>query len=232
MKIIIMLSSILMFSCTEERFYREYISKNKVYAFTFNDDSTFRYNYYRLHEYEYSNGKWYQKNKKEIVLNSFLKGNLLKLETEKYTTTKEVINEMFFDFRFNKIKAEDCECTIYLNDKLYTTKRCDSLSVIQEKLPIQSIQLYIFKVNYTDSYRYSLKPLKSATFYPFNVQSNFIKFHIDVEDSYFSYRAFNDIIINLKRNKIYYLNDKNNKITLYKNNPALRDVTKDVSKSR
>lgn len=184
--------------------------KNSPYGFNINTDSTFSYSFYQFHVYEYSVGKWYRKKNKEIILNSTIKDASIPLfvtESPKLAGNSE--NRFSFEFNSNGIAAKDCECTIIINDTIRQIRRCDSIALVEVKVPVSRILVEVRKSPLLFTVlRFSLNPLISNVYSVPEEFGNFTKFKIVVNDSLFSYKIFDNKRIKVNKKGIYLYEDK------------------------
>ena len=190
-----------------------YASKDSPYGFNLNQDSTFDYKFYQFHEYEYSTGKWKKKGNRTIILNSTRKDITIPLEvTESSELKNENVNRFSFEFRSNEIAAKDCECAIIINDTEKEIRRCDSIALVEIKMPVHKLFVEVRKSPLLmTSLRFSLDPLITNNYSTAKEYGNFAKFRIIVNDSLFSYKVFDNRKIKVKTDGIYFYDDKGSK---------------------
>ncbi len=75
-----------------------YVSKNGPYVFKLKEDSTFEYQYYQFHAYEYSRGNWVKRNNRKIILNSFRKDIHIPLIQLESSFANDSLNRLLFEF--------------------------------------------------------------------------------------------------------------------------------------
>ena len=210
----VLLLSLLLASCSNKWiFIGKYASNNSPYGLNIKSDSTFDYKFYQFHAYEYSTGKWYKKSHGDIILNSFLKDITIPLAvTESSELKNENVNKFSFEFRSNEIAAKDCECAIIINDTVKEIRRCDSIALVEIKIPVHKLFVEVRKSPLLmTSLRFSLDPLITKVYSTSKDYGNFIKFNIMVNDSLFSYKVFDNKAIKVKKGGIYFHNDKGDK---------------------
>ena len=210
----VLLLSLLLASCSNKWiFIGKYASNNSPYGLNIKSDSTFDYKFYQFHAYEYSTGKWYKKSHGDIILNSFHKDITIPLAvTESSELKNENVNKFSFEFRSNEIAAKDCECAIIINDTVKEIRRCDSIALVEIKIPVHKLFVEVRKSPLLmTSLRFSLDPLITKVYSTSKDYGNFIKFNIMVNDSLFSYKVFDNKAIKVKKGGIYFHNDKGDK---------------------
>jgi hypothetical protein len=201
----------LLVSCSRELIITgRYASKNSPYGFYLNQDSTFDYKFYQFHAYEYSSGKWQKKGNRTVILNSTHKDISIPLEVVESSELKNGnVNKFSFEFRSNEIMAKDCECAIIINDTAKVIRRCDSLGLVEIKVPVQKLFVEVRKSPLLmTSLRFSLDPLITNSYSTTKEYGNFVKFRIIVNDSLFSYKVFDGRKLKVKAEGIYFYDDK------------------------
>ncbi|MEI2824038.1 MAG: hypothetical protein V9F02_11520 [Chitinophagaceae bacterium] len=201
----------LLTSCSNKLFITgRYASKNSPYGFNLNQDSTFEYKFYQFHAYKYSTGKWRKKGNRTIILNSTRKDITIPLEaTESSELKDENLNRFSFEFTSNGIAAKDCECAIIINDTTKEIRRCDSLALVEIKMPVHKLLVEVRKSPLLmTSLRFSLDPLITNSFFAAKEYGSLTKFRITVNDSLFSYKVFDERKLKVKANGVYFYDDK------------------------
>jgi hypothetical protein len=202
----------LLTSCSNKfLFTGKYASKNSPYGFSINTDSTFSYKFYQFHEYEYSHGKWFKKNK-SLFLNSSLKDITLPLIVkDESSLNSDSLNKFSFEFVSTEIPAKDCECAIIINDTSKEIRRCDSVALVEIKMPVHKIFVEVRKSPLLmTSLRFSLDPLVTNAYTTKKDFGNFTRFKIVVNDSLFSYKVFDSTKLEIRKGGVYYYNQKGN----------------------
>jgi hypothetical protein len=213
-KYILYVSIIFLFASCSGRFLftGKYASKDSPYGFYINSDSTFSYKFYQFHEYEYSKGKWVKENR-YLILNSSLNDITIPLvEKDESGLGSDSLNKFSFEFISTEIPAKDCECAIIINDTSKEIRRCDSLGLIEVKLPVRKILVEVRKSPLLmTSLRFSLDPLLTNAYNPKKEYGNSTSFKIMVNDSLFSYKVFDSTKLKIRRGGLYYYNQKGNR---------------------
>jgi len=206
--------SILLYSCSSNReITGKYSSTNSPYAFQFNKDSTFTYGYLEFHSYEYSTGWWRKINRNHILLNSIIQYTIIPLEIQKLNSNDEKQPDFLsVEINIKGMNLADYRCLIFINDSLDLVKRCDSISKIKLKKPINSLFFKFIqepvKIT-TDLFSYN--PLITEKLYPEKIDLYNSKIRIAFNDSLFAYKIFNDELIKVKNNKVKIFNSYKNK---------------------
>lgn len=210
---LILLLSLLLTGCSNKLlFIGKYASKNSPYGLNIKSDSTFDYKFYQFHAYEYSTGRWYKKSNGDVILNSFHKDITIPLTATESRFNNDSLNKLSFEFKSTQIEAKDCECAIFINGALKEIKRCDSISLIEIKPPLREVFLQVRKSPLLmTSLRFSLDPLITNVYSTPKEYGNFTKFNIMVNDSLFSYKVFENKLIKVKKNGIYFYDEKGEK---------------------
>ncbi len=141
-KFLIFGMAIFMFGCApKNNFVGKYISKDGPNYIELKEDSTFTYESRLFHLYQRSFGKWNINGGKRIGLNSKVQSiHLPLLAIRKKNNEIGSNNVMSLSLSLNGDSSlSDYKCRIYINEKLYSTKRGDSLFNIPIKEPIKEI---------------------------------------------------------------------------------------------
>jgi hypothetical protein len=200
----------LLASCSDRfLFTGRYASKDSPYGFYINSDSTFSYKFYQFHEYEYSKGKWVKQNR-FLILNSSLKNTTIPLVVkDESSLSSDSLNKFSFEFVSTGVPAKDCECAIIINDTSKEIRRCDSVELVEIKMPVRKIFVEVRKSPLLmTSLRFSLDPLVTNAYTTRNDFGNIVNFKIDVNDSLFSYKVFDNTKLKISRGGLYYNNQK------------------------
>jgi hypothetical protein len=212
-KYIIFISiTFLLVSCSGRfLFTGKYASKDSPYGFYINSDSTFSYKFYQFHEYEYSKGRWVKKNR-FLILNSSLKDITIPLIVKDESgLSSDSLNKFSFEFVSTEVPAKDCECAIIINDISKEIRRCDSIALVEIKMPVRKILVEVRKSPLMmTSLRFSLDPLVTNTYTAKKEYGNFTSFKIVVIDSLFSYKVFDNTKLKIRKGGLYYYNQKGN----------------------
>jgi hypothetical protein len=188
-------SLILMYGChSGVELLGDYSSFQSPYTFYLYKDSTFSYRYKFEYAYEYSQGTWSQVGGKMIVLNSQIKNRTLAVEAQNLDdNASEIINHFSIDVNLINGNKNHYQCMIFINDTLFTIKTCDSLSSILINSPIKD---YFFKLT-TDTRMPTrfLDTLSTNKIFTKSSNSNNFKIKINLVDSLFNYRIFNNDIL-------------------------------------
>ncbi|MFT3901661.1 MAG: hypothetical protein QM727_00685 [Niabella sp.] len=190
-------------------FTGKYASKDSPYGFYINPDSTFSYKFYQFHEYEYSNGKWFKKDK-YLILNSNLRDITIPLVIkDESILSGDSLNNFSFEFVSSGLPAKDCECAIVINDTSKQIRRCDSIALVEITMPVHNLFVEVRKSPLLmTSLRFSLHPLVTNTYIPKKEYGNSANFKIIVNDSLFSYKIFNNKKLKISKRGLYYYNEK------------------------
>lgn len=200
-------------SCSNKfHFTGKYASKNSPYEISINIDSTFSYKFYQFHEYEYSKGRWFKKSK-SLILSSSLKDITIPLVVKGESgLNSDSLNKFSFEYVSTEIPAKDCECAIIINDTSKEIRRCDSVALIEIRVPVHKLYVEVRKSPLLmTSLRFSLDPLVTNTYTTRNEYGNFTRFKIMANDSLFSYRIFDSTKLKIRKGGLYYYNQKGNR---------------------
>jgi hypothetical protein len=210
--IIIISSSLILIGCSvKNNIVGKYMSKHNPNYFQLRKDSTFIYEYRALHLYQQSIGTWHNTNKSLVILNSEIKstGIHLKVNATNGNSRDNTIS-LILNIRGGKSLA-DYKCRIYVNDEIYDLKRCDSLSSLAIKSPINSIYFMLIKAPRLVTSTYIALPLTTDKYRPNAETGNRLEITADLNDDYFYYKAFNNDTLKIKGNAIKMFNTYNGK---------------------
>ena len=193
---------ILFFGCKANyKFLGKYGGKGGN-AFQFKKDSTFIFQY-RVPYFEYSSGKWTKGEKNDIILNSRYKTIIPLTVSESPIGNLDRSNILSIDLEIvDGMGLADYECDVFLNDSLYISRRCDSISFLKVDRKIETISLEFRRVPRIRIETYSSSPIKTEIFKLKNSQSNKVKVKISLNENLFFYKAFNGEVVKLGNNHI------------------------------
>jgi len=212
-KFIILGMAFMVFGCSvKKEVSGKYMSKNNPNFIQFRSDNTFIYEYRALHLYQQSIGKWQAIGNSLVVLNSDIKTTTIPI---KVSSVQKGINEkniVSVDLNIQgNHPLEDYKCQICINDTNYCIKRCDSLSSILIKSPIQSIYFKFVREPKSVITTAIPLPLITEKYYPTVKSGNKLEIKIDFSDVYFYYKAFNNDTVKVTSNGIKMFNSYNSK---------------------
>jgi hypothetical protein len=200
--LIILISS----SCKTKNIIGKYALQNGSNSFEFKPDSTYYYECRRLHVYQYSEGTWARPSTNVLKLNSYINTTVIPLSV-KNDFDKSPSNKIkiTFDIGTGKLLS-DYKCAIYINDLLYLSQRCDSLSLITMQQPINSLSFRIIKDPLISFTNVIPQPLFTTKYSPKNPTGNKMSINIKFKDLLFYYKPFNGDTLTLNRNAINLYN--------------------------
>lgn len=189
----------------------KYMSKNNPNYIQLKKDSTFIYEYRYLHLYQQSIGKWKQGKRKTIILDSKYKDVSIPLKINNFD---DIVDKNIFHV---KLKINDGEsldnyfCRVYINDTIYSLKRCDSLNFLTIEVPIKSIYFMFIKEPLIPKTTYIPLPLISNKFIPKEQTKNYSEIKIEFSDEYFYYKPFNNELLKIQENGLEIYNTNRRK---------------------
>lgn len=190
----------------------KYMSKNNPNFIQLRSDRSFIYEYRAFHLYQQSIGKWQAIDNGLVVLNSDIKSTLIPVRVSSNPNGMNKKNLISIDLNIKGGHAlEDYKCQICINDTNYCIKRCDSLSSIVVKSPIQSLYFKFVREPKSIITTAVALPLITEKYYATLKSGNNLEVKIDFSDSYFYYRAFDNDTIKVKGNSIKMFNSYTNK---------------------
>lgn len=173
--------------------------------FYFYEDSTFLYKFHGYTKYKYSHGRW-EINKNEITLNSELLDKTVPisvLESDNLSKTGQI------NVIIDKENEKDYKCVPFSNAGVLLFDPPKGLYTLNlESLP-DSIY---FEVYYLPDTIYSTRwpnDILKTEIVPLN-QSKDYKLIININDSLFNYRIFNNTVLKIRGNKIVFLDKEEN----------------------
>jgi hypothetical protein len=230
---------ILLSGCSKNLIIGQYTGMSNPDSFQFSKDLTYTYGYNAFHLNEYSSGKWYQLNKRIIILNSFVENRNLEVRVDNKKV--EVNNDYNLKLTFNSnSNLENYKCVIFINDTLYTLKgsrllvptniihsqfvktielndlysmyiRCDSLLLLKVNNAINSISFRVIKLPSNYSTQINKYALESKNTTIFDTENNAISIAISFSDSLFNYRLFRNEKLKISKRGIYIYNENSTK---------------------
>lgn len=214
------------YSCTSPFKIGVYNGKNNSgnpNEFTFFEDLTFTYNYYGSIG-KHSSGK-YEIRDNKIILNSNAKNVTVDASVLLCDSSKDK-NKITFLFNISEEVQKDYKCIpilnkdtlnnkegiIYLTEGIQIDEKWGSYAMYYTE-PIDSLKLYIMKNPFIGRPQ---EPLTTETIYFDKVKGKDIVVDLTVNDFLFGYRVFDNTILEIKRNKIIFIDIvENKKNTLY-----------------
>ncbi|PWG82122.1 hypothetical protein [Pararcticibacter amylolyticus] len=158
------------------------------------EDSTFVYEHRNLHLYQYSKGKWRHEKNNQISLESNIKSTLIPLNVQNQNITNAK-NELSIDLKIaDGGKTSDYQCGIYIDNKLYTIKRCDSLSSVFINVPMNNFYFHFARDPQPDTTSYISQPVFTEKYQLMINQNNKARIDITLPDTYFYYKSFNGVV--------------------------------------
>ncbi|MDF2432833.1 MAG: hypothetical protein JWP44_2464 [Mucilaginibacter sp.] len=184
----------------------KYMSKKNPNYFQFKKDHIFIYEYRRLHLYQQSTGKWDKVNNL-IILNSEVKSTTipLKVINNNLINSDNSLISIVLNIK-GSYSLSDYICGIFINDTSYCVKRCDSLSSLIIKSPINNIYFKFFREPKVPTTTYIPLPLITNTYTPEAKTGNKLEIKVDFSDTCFYYKAFNNDTLKIKGNGIKMFN--------------------------
>jgi hypothetical protein len=209
--IIIAICSLICGCSVNNNFTGKYMSKNNPNYIQLRRDSTFIFEYRALHLYEHSTGAWQKKEKNSIVLNSKIKSTILPLSVALINETNDYNT---ISFKLNIIRNEslaDYRCGLYINDKLYCLRSCDSAALMHVNIPIYSMHFILIKEPRVFNSTYVALPLMTEKYNPTLEKGNRPEVTVNLNDNYFYYKAFNNEMLKVMRNGLKLFNSSTKK---------------------
>jgi hypothetical protein len=188
---------------------------------TINKDYTFSYAYRFQFQYKHATGNWSKDGRNKYILNSFIKSKRLPVNVSE--------SEANSDSNFLSIHIQIPDqtyyiCEIFINDRLYEKRRCDSLSMVAFATPINSVFFGITADERIPGR--SLDTLYTQVFHPKMASANSMKVNVEFTDSLFNYRIFNNTMIKIANNNLMFYDDDYSSPTLLRKNRPARQGSK------
>jgi hypothetical protein len=161
--------------------------------FYFYKNHTFKYEYHALGVYKYSSGRWTYKNKNSILLKSGIQSNIVPVNV-KYSNTDTLAICLDIKLHVKGGEEENYTCEPFIENKKLLTVNIERGSYqLYLNTPFEN---FYFKIWETRSFFNSTKPYPD----PLNTElisinlnkGNHIKIDINLNDSLYYYRIFND----------------------------------------
>jgi len=207
MKKNLILFIVLFISCKTSNVVGTFSSRSSPYRFIFRSDSTFRYHYHEGVLYSYSFGHWSKVGKGKIKLESFYKDRTLPLlGTENISSKDSKTVELKIQIPIPDEEKKYYRCLIYINQRLFLEKACDSVSSIIAPSPIKSVQIKI-----TTDVRIPARDndtLVSSEYHTESLYPKSINLNCRYNDSLFNYRVFNGTVLNFANGKLKFMKYK------------------------
>jgi hypothetical protein len=203
--------SLLLTSCSvKQDVVGKYMSKNNPNYLQLRKDGMFIYEYRALHFYQQSIGQWTKDNSSFITLNSPIRSTVIPITVMDRSNTTS--NTVTIKLTINDSKAlADYKCRLYINDAIYCTKRCDSLSLIPVNLPIENMYFMFIKEPQELTNTYLSLPLTTEKYSTKPTKGNAFEVNVVFSDIYFYYKAFNNDTLRIKNNGIQLFNSNKGK---------------------
>ena len=139
--------------------------------------------------------------KNKYILNSFVKNRKLSINVSEVAGNVGSADNLVS----TRIRIPDqtyYKCGIFVDDALYETRSCDSLSSIVITKPLRSIY-FGFSADERMPGRF-LDTLYTQTFHPRMEYSNNLNVEIAYVDSFFNYRIFDSELIHIANKKLMF----------------------------
>jgi len=178
-----------------------YWSDKSPCKLTLNNDSVFTFEYTFQFKYEHATGTWHKAGKNKYILNSFVKNRKLSINVSEVAGNVGSADNLVS----TRIRIPDqtyYKCGIFVDDALYETRSCDSLSSIVITKPLRSIY-FGFSADERMPGRF-LDTLYTQTFHPRMEYSNNLNVEIAYVDSFFNYRIFDSELIHIANKKLMF----------------------------
>ncbi|GAB6010088.1 hypothetical protein [Dysgonomonas reticulitermitis] len=210
------------YSCTSSFKMGLYNGKNNsgnANEFTFSEDSTFTYDYYGLIR-KHSSGKYKIKDD-GIILNSSVKDITVPVKISVLLcdslTGKNKITVLF---NLPEEEQKNYRCILIINkDTLNNNEDALKLYITQDiwmddewgtytgyySKPIDSIRLTVMRIPFLSPPGILIEPMETKTMYFDKVIGKDITINLTINDSLFGYKVFDNIVLDIKRKKIIFI---------------------------
>jgi len=213
-KYLILIAALLV-SCRANNFTGTFSSRNSPYRFTLDSDSTFTFHYKEGLLYSYSFGNWSKVGGKKIKLQSFYKNKIIQLYGNENSSSDFTTNvELKIKTSIPSSDKHNYKCLVFINNKFFIEKTCDSISSIIAPNPIENLWLKI-----TTDERISMRDndtLVTSEYYPKHNNLKSIDLNCAYNDSLFNFRVFNNHVLNFTNGKFKFMKYKLLKNLKYK----------------
>jgi hypothetical protein len=200
--------------CRPRKLPSTFISKNGLYRFTLNEDSSFEYNYKYYFKYKSSSGTFKRINAKEMIFNSLIQERILPLKVkELYQEQKKgnIIFKINFNLPSNESKYYNCQA--FINGTASDYKPCDSLSLFKVSGSVERFSLSIFGSDKIPG-RF-LDTLFTEVYIRENLISDSLYVDVLFNDSFFNYQVFKGSKIKTSKNNLIFFDD-GKRVKLYR----------------
>jgi hypothetical protein len=217
--VIVCILTVLLNSCSNTQLINgTYIGKHCPHVFIFSADSTFKYEY-RAMWYSESSGTW-RKEGNFIYLNSSNQIDKIPIEYTKVTSNQDSVVIVNIGVNSQNKPPKDYICWPFVNGNfVYFDPERGSYSFKSEFF----VDSLYFKVNKSPfvfrgtGYKMGYDDVKTETIYPHLSIGENIDVTINIIDSLFGYKVFDNTKLKVKRNKIIFKDGgKINKLSLKK----------------
>jgi hypothetical protein len=204
MRVSLVILILLMTSCVSKTIIGTYVSKKSPYRFDIMKDSTFRYQYKFQFAYEYSSGYWKSAGRNKIKLKSNITDKSIPVVIKENNISDSTSSSMILNIETNISKSDVSyyQCLIYIDDSLYLRKNCDSLFSIITKIPRNNIYLRLTADSRIPAR--CLDTLTSSKCFLKNRNINKLDVKLNINDSLFNYKVFDDEKIKVFCKKLKY----------------------------
>lgn len=207
-----LLLALFLMGCSSQKKAGNYFSEKSPYSFVVNEDGTFSYRYKLGPAYQHAEGAWIEGAKNKIKLNSSIKSTSIPLEIQERdndTFARKRLNLFVVDVDMPAKERPYYRCGIFVNDSLLHTQSCDSLNLFEIDRPVTS---YFFSLS-SDERKPGrfLDTLFSKKEYTKMSTGNLLEVKFVYNDSFFSYRVFNNETLRISRKGLRFFVAKDDK---------------------
>jgi hypothetical protein len=205
-RIAVIIIFLIIASCRTPNFGGVYSSYQSPYSFTLKADSTYTFNYQEGILYKHSFGRWHAK-KKGIIFQSFFRNRIIPLSGIDISTDelKESIN-LSIHIPIPEDRRAYYRCLIYLNDRFFVEKSCDSIADLKIPATVKNVLLKLT----ADSHIPGIvgDTLTSSHYYTNGNKLKAISLNLFYNDSLFNYQVFNSYTIKSSGRSLNYMKFK------------------------
>jgi hypothetical protein len=182
----------------------KYASKDNS-SFQFRSDHTFLNEYKEGEHVKYSSGTWTRVSEDTIVINSEIRTINIPLGLTFLDSSRANAIDLSIDLRIDKgLALANYRCYIFVNNKYYNDKSCDSISALHIKEPVYTLSLIFSKELHNSSKQFF--PVNSDTLKFDKPLKRDIKLRATFDDIFFEYNPFNNEKIKTGKNSISLYN--------------------------
>ena len=207
--------AIVLAGCASVKVPGTYRSRDGLYSLALNSDSTFLFNYKFQFDTKRSQGFFKMLDSKTIKLRSSIVDKKMPIEVIEKPNSDSWNNLLRIGFNLPGNETQYYKCLLLINGVPFVTAHCDSLSLVKIDKTLNDFSIGISADERLPG-RF-LDTLYTKTFVTKTNNRNDLFVNVQVQDSLFNYRVFDDAIMRIS-NKRLLLFDGKERLILFKQN--------------